>query len=201
MAPEELFAQIPGIGETLAGRIAHELDVQTLEELEEAAHDGRLAQLDGIGDKRLKSVRVSLAGMLSRAVQRRMREAGAEGGRDKEHPEVETLLHVDAEYRRRAQSGQLKKIAPKRFNPEDKAWLPIMHTEEAGWNFTALYSNTARAHDLGKTHDWVVIYYGQDNTEDQATVVTASQGPLSGKRVVRGREAECREYYDAESSS
>ena len=46
-----------------------------------------------------------------------------------------------------------KTIAPRRFNPEGNSWLPIMHTEMQGWRFTALYSNTARAHDLGKTGD------------------------------------------------
>jgi len=29
----------------------------------------------------------------------------------------------------------------------------------------------------------------------QCTVVTAGRGKLEGKRVVRGRERECREYY------
>jgi hypothetical protein len=29
-----------------------------------------------------------------------------------------------------------------------------------GWEFTAFYSNTAQArHQLGKTDDWLVIYY------------------------------------------
>jgi len=93
-------------------------------------------------------------------------------------------------------TNELRKIAPKRFNPEGEAWLPIMHAEREGWNFTALFSNTARAHELGTTHDWVVIYYERDGYEDQATVVTAKSGPLKGKRVVRGRETECQRYYD-----
>ena len=104
-------------------------------------------------------------------------------------------MDVDAEYRRRAGAEELKKIAPKRFNPEGEAWLPIMHAERDGWNFTALCSNAARAHDLGKTHDWVVLYYDRGGEENQATVVTETHGSLEGKRVVRGREAECREYY------
>jgi hypothetical protein len=45
------------------------------------------------------------------------------------------------------------------------------------------------------THDWVVIYYQRDGREEQNTVVTAVKGPLSGRRIVRGREAETREYY------
>jgi putative hydrolase len=51
-------------------------------------------------------------------------------------------------------------------------------------------------HELEKTDAWVVIYYEKDDTsEDQCTVVTETKGSLEGKRVVRGREDECREYY------
>jgi putative hydrolase len=31
--------------------------------------------------------------------------------------------------------------------------------------------------------------------EGQCTIVTETRGPLTGLRVVRGREAACREYY------
>jgi hypothetical protein len=59
-----------------------------------------------------------------------------------------------------------------------------------------LYSNTAQAHRLGRVRDWVVVYfYDQDHVEGQHTIVTESRGVLAGKRVVRGREAECREHY------
>jgi hypothetical protein len=44
--------------------------------------------------------------------------------------------------------------------------------------------------------DWVVIYfYDGDHVERQRTVVTETRGSLVGRRVVRGREEECREYY------
>jgi hypothetical protein len=196
VSPEELFAQVPGIGNTLARRIVEELDVQTLEELEQAAHDGRLRQVAGFGPDRVQNVRISLAGLLSRAAQRRARRAGSES-EPGPAPPVGILLDVDNEYRRKAEAGELRKIAPKRFNPENEAWLPILHTERQEWEFTALYSNTARAHDLGKTRDWVVIYYSHDSEEAQATVVTGHSGPLAGERVVRGREQECRRYYDS----
>ena len=62
-------------------------------------------------------------------------------------------------------------------------------------HYTALFSNTARAHDLGKTHEWVVIYVDGGRGERQYTVVTASRGPMKGKRVVRGREVECLAVY------
>ena len=192
--PGELFTQVPGIGRTLAQRIAEELDASTLQELEQAAHDGRLEQVEGFGRKRVRNVQISLAGILSRAAQRTRRRPGS-GESPQEKPDVATLLDVDAEYRRKVEADQLRKIAPKRFNPEEEAWLPILRTERDGWSFTALYSNTARAHELGKTDDWVVLYYQRNGEEEQATVVTETQGPLEGKRVVRGREAECRRYY------
>jgi hypothetical protein len=71
----------------------------------------------------------------------------------------------------------------------------VLHAERDGWSFTALFSNTARAHELGKTQDWVVIFYSRDGDEGQCTVVTESRGPLAGRRVVRGRETECRAHY------
>jgi DNA uptake protein ComE-like DNA-binding protein len=193
VSPVKLFAKVPGIGETLAERIADQLDVSTLEALEQAAHDGRLREVEGFGQERVRTVRLGLAGILSSAAQRWRRQGGTEKAH--EPPPVDLLLDVDAEYRRRAEAGELKKIAPKRFNPEGENWLPILHTTREGWNFTALYSNTARAHDLGKTHDWVVLYYDRDGEEDQATVVTETHDPLEGERVVRGRKAECRQYY------
>ena len=65
------------------------------------------------------------------------------------------------------------------------------------WTFSP-YSNTARAHQLGRTHDWVVLYYYDgDHQEGQHTVVTETHGPLEGQRVVRGRESECSGYYAA----
>lgn len=119
----------------------------------------------------------------------------ASGPKDQERPPVDLLLEIDEEYRRKAERDQLRKIAPKRFNPQGEAWLPILRTKRQGWGFTALFSNTALAHRRGKTHDWVVIYYERAGAQQQATVVTAERGTLAGKRVVRGRERECREYY------
>jgi putative hydrolase len=183
--PETLFQALPGIGRKLAEDIHDTLHVDTLEALETAAHDGSLLKVPGIGERRAAAIRASLAAMLGRGQASRRRHGPA--------PPVQLLLGIDAEYRKQADAGELPKIAPKRFNPEGKAWLPILHTEREGWHFTALFSNTARAHDLGKTDDWVVIYfYDEDHREGQCTVVTETHGPMQGERVVRGREAESR---------
>lgn len=193
VTPEEVFEQVPGIGKSLANRIAGALDIKTLEDLELAAHDGTLATIPGFGKRRLEAVRTVLAGLLSSSAQRRIRQIGREKEKSKQHlPPVSRLLEVDESYRRKAAAGKLKMITPRRFNPEKKAWLPVLHTEDDDhWSYTALFSNTARAHELGKTHDWVVIFFEKNGHEGQCTVVTETHGPLEGKRVVRGREAEC----------
>jgi putative hydrolase len=188
--PELLFQNIPGIGPSFAHLIHEHLHVDTLEALEAAAHDGRLDAVPGIGQRRNKIIRQSLANMLGRRSIISERKITA-------HPTITEILDVDLEYRTKAKAGELKLIAPKRFNPEGKAWLPILHTERGPWHFTALYSNTERAHDLRKTRDWVLIFYSTDHQiEDQCTVVTETKGPLLGQRVVRGRESECLKLND-----
>ena len=77
-------------------------------------------------------------------------------------------------------------VAPKKFNPESKRWQPVMQMAKGGWRFKVLYSNTARAHELGKTSDWVVIYYERGDQQGQCTIVTESRGPNRGERTVRG---------------
>jgi hypothetical protein len=67
----------------------------------------------------------------------------------------------------------------------------VLHTGRGEWQFTALYSNTARAHQPGRVNDGVVIFFHRDRAaEGQRTVVTETRGPAAGRRVVRGREAE-----------
>jgi Helix-hairpin-helix domain len=181
--PEVIFQNVPGIGPSFAKLIHDHLHVDTLEGLETAAHDGRLETVPGIGERRMKIVRQALANMLGRH--------SIIFEHKPEPPSVETILDVDREYWDKANTGKLRLIAPKRFNPQGKAWLPILHTERDSWHFTALFSNTARAHELGKTADWVVIFYSSDRrAEGQCTVVTETSGPLKGRRVVRGRERE-----------
>ena len=182
--PERLFQTVPGIGPKLAQRIHDELGIDTLEELEVAAHDGRLEGLPGFSHRRSQMIRASLEAVLSRP--RVAPHDGHDGS-----PDVDLLLQIDREYREKAGKGALPTIAPRRFNPEKEAWLPVLHTVIDGWHFTALFSNTARAHQLGRTRDWVVIYYyDEDHEEGQHTVVTETHGPLKGRRVVRGREQE-----------
>jgi putative hydrolase len=189
LRPESLLQTVPGIGPALARRIHDDLHVDTLEQLEVAAWDGRLAGLEGIGGRKLLAIRAALSTMLGRG--RR-----ATGPDRRRAPPVSLLLSVDQKYREEAEAGRLPTIAPRRFNPGGESWLPILHADMGGWHFTALYSNTARAHELDRVRDWVVIYfYDEHHEEGQSTVVTETRGALSGRRVVRGREADCRAYY------
>jgi hypothetical protein len=179
--PETLFRTIPGVGAELARRLVDQLHLSTLETLEATAYDGRLALAAGWGPRRVRMVQSVLGERLGRPRQRRPWPSHT-------RPPVFELLNVDREYRERAEAGQLRRIAPQRFNPTGDAWLPILHTERGPWRFTAL---SPLAHRLGRTDDWVVIFYETDDgAEGQCTVVTETRGARKGQRVVRGRELE-----------
>lgn len=181
---ESQFRAVPGLGPKLCRKLTEAFGIDTLEGLEEAAYSGRLEELPGFGPRRAAMVRAALAEILGRV--------RAPPLPSRAEPPVAILLDVDREYRRRAAAGDLVKIAPKRFNPTGEAWLPVLHTARGGWHFTALYSNTPRAHRLDRIADWVVIYFHKDHApEGQRTIVTERRGPRAGNRVVRGREAEC----------
>jgi DNA polymerase (family X) len=186
--PEDTFRTLPGLGPILSRRIHDALGVDTLEALETAVDDGRIHTVPGLGPRRVAALRAELASMLARRPLGPLFRRHAEPERE---PPVEVLLDVDREYRSRAEAGTLPVIAPRRWNPDRAAWLPILHTERRPWRLTALYSNTRRAHEIGRTRDWVVIYFHDgDARERQRTVVTETSGDLAGQRVVRGREHE-----------
>jgi len=179
--PLKLFRTIPGLGPKLAADIESHLHVETLEDLEVAAYDGRLNEVPGIGTRRVTAIRQALASLLQR---RRVGKAPLKTAL----PDVADLLDVDREYREKSEAGQLPMIQPRRFASDEGTSLPIFHAQRSDWHFTALYSNTPRAHELDRTRDWVVIYFHADSEpEAQCTVVTEHFGPLRGLRVVRGR--------------
>ena len=187
--PEALFMTLPGIGPQLAERLHADLHIETLEELEQALESGRVNSVPGFGPRRRAIVQAGLRDRL-----RSLRGQAFRGTL----PGVRLLLEVDAEYREKARRNELKLIAPRRFNPRGLAWLPVMHAHMRGWHFTALYSNSARAHALRKSEDWVVIFAVEaDGPDYQCTVVTEVRGTLKGRRVVRGREDECERFYEA----
>ena len=178
--PEQVLRTVPMIGPALAHQIHDDLGIETLEALEAAAYDGRLASLKGFGPRRVESLRHSLADMLAR---RRPRQAPI----DRQQPSLADILSIDQTYR--SNVDKLPEIKPRRFNPTGEARLPILHTERDGWQFTALFSNSPAAHRFGKIRDWVVMYFERpDQPEGQVTGVTEHGGALDGKRVIRGQE-------------
>lgn len=215
---ERAFASVPNIGPRLARRIHAALGIETLVELQAAAWDGRLAGIPGMGDKRVQAVRESLAGRgrpsRPRAItdfqqeppeSERQREPGKEVDDNvfdlTDEIGIGELLSVDAEYRTKAESNSLPRVTPRRFNPTAAAWLPVLHTQRGDHHYTALFSNTAHAHAMGTTHDWVVIYlenHQQRGQHGRWTVITSRLGKLKGKRIVRGRENDCAKYYESE---
>ncbi|MGI9355012.1 MAG: helix-hairpin-helix domain-containing protein [Rhizobiaceae bacterium] len=179
LKPEKLFQTIPGIGPALANRLAEFGGLETLDDLEAEIHFGR-RHIPGLGPKRREALSAILSQRLGRPVFSRR-------GKIEQKPAADLILRVDDMYRKRAASGRLKRIAPKRFNPGGEEWLPIMHARHDEWHFTALFSNTRLAHELGKTRDWVIIYFHiSGQPEGQCTVVTETRGPKKGRRAIRG---------------
>jgi hypothetical protein len=89
-------------------------------------------------------------------------------------PSIEELLDVDREYREKAPA------------------IRVLHTRRGPRRYTALYSNTERAHRFGRTHDWVLLYVREGDDEYQYTVITATRGLMRGHRIVAGHERACR---------
>jgi hypothetical protein len=106
-APEDLFTTLPGIGQELARRLHAELGVETLEDLETAAHDGRLEHVAGFGPRRVQALKALLAERLRRAPGRRRGTAPVSSGAPGSQPQttppslapsVADLLALDAQY-------------------------------------------------------------------------------------------------------
>ena len=119
-----LLMTVPGIGPRLALRL-HDLGIQTLEDLEAAAHDGRLEQVAGFGVTRLSGIRDSLAHRLARV--------RASPERAHNDVSIAELLDVDREYRHAAAAGTLRTIAPRRFTlPANRGFRFCIHAAARG---------------------------------------------------------------------
>ncbi|WP_412062707.1 helix-hairpin-helix domain-containing protein [Rubrivirga sp. IMCC45206] len=71
--PAALLATVPGVSDRLAQRLVDELGIESLADLERAAHDGRLMSLDGVGPRRTEAIRLQLNSILNRSARRRAR--------------------------------------------------------------------------------------------------------------------------------
>lgn len=182
--PKSKVTSLPRVGPILAHQLHERLGVTTIADLARVEEEGRLPEA-GLEGKRLTDLRRALG---NRAQHDQSASPHAE-------PSIEELLRVDAEYRQHVEEHELPMITPRRFNPERERWLPIFRAERDGWRYRVLFSNTSLAHRLGKTRDWVVIYFERGDVTGQRTVVTETRGDLAERRMVRGRERECRLHY------
>ncbi len=144
-----------------------------------------------MGRKRIRAIQDALRGRFRRPLAAPPVPTHTAAGA----PPVDEILDVDREYREKAAAGQLRLIAPRRLNPSGAAWLPVLHAQRMDRHYTALFSNTARAHELGMTRDWVVVYRDDPGGHGQWTIITSQFGPLRGQRIIRRREAECAACY------
>jgi putative hydrolase len=183
------LSSLPMVGPLLADRIKTTLGAESLEEVFVAAHDGRLRRVPGMGHKRIQAIRESLAVRLDRS------SWPLYGGTQQEQPPVALLLEIDRLYRQQASQDRLPRVSPRRFNPGGSAWLPILTVVRHGHRYCAMYSNTARSHQLHHHNDWVTIYRPLKAVFGVWTVITSRYGRLRGKRIVSGRVGECGEYY------
>lgn len=214
------FTTLPGLGAKLTDRVIHRLGITTLEQLELAAHTGRLQTVPGIGPRKACAIGRAAARVLTKRRRARVAandtqpEASA-SRRSKSlppnpsypraptgagEPAVAQVLIVDREYRQRARARTLPQVTPRRFNPDGTAKLPVYRVRHGNTHFTAFYSNSPTAHAVGKTLDWVIVLAQRDYQTFQYTVVTETRGAWSGQRVVRGREGECRVLYGLDAA-
>ena len=114
MALASVLTTVGGIGPELAERIHQELGIDRLADLEIAAHDGRLARVPGMGPKRIRSIRESLAGRFRRGPQ--IPESKRQADRS-DQPAVAELLDVDREYREKAAANGSRRSRPAGSTP------------------------------------------------------------------------------------
>ncbi len=159
---------------------------------------GALVALPGVG----VSIAEAIEEMIATGHWERLDGLGAAAREAPPEPPVAQLLGLDVAYRRRARDGSLPLTAPTEHNPSRAEWLPVMRARRGPWCFTVSFSNSERAHQLARTSDWVVLHFRYKGRPSLSrTVVTETKGPLRRKRVVRGRETECRDHYTAGTGS
>ena len=150
--PVVVLASVPGVGKRLARRFHDELGIETLEELK-----WRLTMAES------KSIRASVRSVWPEsAIPSRNGSVAFVEHQPRRRSRVrrpsQNCSMSIASIVRKLRLVTLKKIAPRRFNPEGENWLPILHTARDGRHYTALFSNTAHAHELTK-RDWVVLFW------------------------------------------
>ncbi len=99
-------------------------------------------------------------------------------------PPVALLLEADRQHRRKVKGAARKKVTTKL----------VLRAPHGKWRFVARHDGQAGC---------VVVYYRASGEREfrGRRVMTADQGPLKGRRVVRGRIVECLKFYNIEPPS
>lgn len=176
-SPAACIQTVPGIGPRLAQRIHDTLGVETLEALEVACHEGRLGEVAGVGQRR-----------------------AAAGPSAAAEPSVAVLLDVDREYLDKARAGTLPTITPWRFNPEQKAWLPVLHTGCDAGEVIAGRSDQRRASVLEQTGDALASQIRRGKLHGDQRIVDGER-IASGARLRRPAGPRCASTRPARSST
>ena len=172
--PDRLVTSLAGIGPWLALRLRERLGVETVDDLDTAVREGRLDEA-GLGPVRSQAVRAALA-------ERRQRTTLLPFA-DME-PGVDDLLAVDADFREHAARYQAE------AGEGTFLWLPPFRAQRNGWRFRACFDRSILALRTDPTHLRVEVHFERDGLRGQRQVVSERR---DGRRVVRGRERECRE--------
>src|SRR5262245_24599977 len=128
-APQRMLTTLPGVGPRLAEMLRDRLGVRSLEQLRDAVRAGKLRRA-GVKARRE-------AGIIA-AVEARLRQERAPVAPANE-PSVADLLAVDGAFRDQSQ--------------------PVYLAQRDGWRLRASWANTALAHRLGMTENWVTITF------------------------------------------
>ncbi len=188
-APDKVLRTVPTIGKKTEGELRAHLGIHSLSELEDALHSGVLAQVLGMGPKRLRIIEKSLA---ERDFDDRI--AAPEPPAEQGLPAVEELLILDEQFRDLAAAGKLPHLAP-----DDRDVVhgprPIWHATRNERNYTVVFAGSCRAlHDHGM-RDAVTICLDDHDHTGRWTVATGRRGVLAGRRIVIGREEEALRHY------
>lgn len=177
---EDSIRAVHGIGPVLADHLQEELHIFSLADLRESVANGTIERL-------------SVSKEVIRNIVNALKEHDALSELRKPfalEPTVPDLLALDQQYREWVAKDALF------GESSEMTSVYVLRKSFHGWHFRCLFSQGSLAARLGKSEDWVTIYFNDGSAYGERTVETAESGPLSGQRVVRGREKECQQYYN-----
>lgn len=166
--PDRQTTSLPGIGPLTAARLRDEANIATVEQLAEAL-DRAEGNLPGLGPRRVAVLRETLA-------------ARQEPEPPAQEPDLADLLAVDALFRRERGDQEPFHVRP-------LTWA------RGGYRYRADLDRSALAYRINRVGDRVTVAFTDGEHTGDRLIETETVGDLTGRRVVRGREAECRRYY------